>query len=139
MGFFARFASTRFSGSAPGTTSLGVLAILLLAGLLVLPVAGASRGLSDTAGASELADFRASSLTTLIPMVASGAGVTLLPTLATGVSAAIDRDLSLVPFTKPSPSRTIGVAWRRTSPRGEEFSELARLFLPRSERRKPRP
>jgi len=94
--------------------------------------------LCSTAGASELADFRASSLTTLIPMVASGAGITLLPKLATGISAAIDRDLSLVPFTQPTPKRTIGFAWRKTSPRGEEFGELAKLFLPGSGRGKRR-
>ena len=81
------------------------------------------------AGASDLGDFRASSLATLVPMVADGAGVTLLPTLATRVSAALDRDLALVPFARPVPSRTIGFAWRPTSPRGEEFAELAKLFL----------
>lgn len=84
--------------------------------------------LCSTAGVSDLADFRASSLTTLVSMVANGAGITLLPRLATGVAAALDRDLSLVPFVKPAPSRTIGLAWRRTSPRGEEFGELARHF-----------
>jgi len=83
-----------------------------------------------SAGASELGDFRASSLTTLVPMVASGFGITLLPTLATRASAALDRDLSLVPFARPIPKRSIGFAWRKTSPRGGEFGELARLFQP---------
>ena len=87
--------------------------------------------LCSTAGASELADFRASSLATLIPMVASGAGITLLPRMATGVSATLDGDLSLVPFSKPAPKRTIGFAWRKTSPKSEDFGELAKLFAPR--------
>jgi LysR family hydrogen peroxide-inducible transcriptional activator len=83
-----------------------------------------------SAGASELGDFRASSRTTLVHMAASGAGVTLLPTLATRGSATLDRDLSLVPFVRPVPKRTIGLAWRRTSPRGGEFAELSQLFQP---------
>jgi LysR family hydrogen peroxide-inducible transcriptional activator len=81
-----------------------------------------------SAGASELADFRASSLTTLIHMTASGAGVTLLPALAAQDPAALDRDLALVAFTRPVPKRTVGFAWRRTSPRGLEFAVLAPLF-----------
>ena len=80
------------------------------------------------AGVSDLGDFRASSLATLVPMVADGAGVTLLPTLATRASSGLDRDLALVPFTRPVPKRTIGFAWRSTSPRGAEFAELAPLF-----------
>lgn len=83
------------------------------------------------AGASEMGDFRASSLATLIPMVASGAGVTLLPALATQRSAGLDKDLCLVPFKRPSPKRTIGFAWRTTSPRRAEFEELASLFASR--------
>jgi LysR family hydrogen peroxide-inducible transcriptional activator len=77
-----------------------------------------------------MGDFRASSLSTLMPMVAGGAGVTLLPELATRTSAALDADLRLVPFTRPVPKRTIGFAWRRTSPRAEEFETLGMLFQP---------
>jgi LysR family hydrogen peroxide-inducible transcriptional activator len=86
----------------------------------------------NSVGASELGDFRGSSLTTLMSMVASGEAVTLLPTLAARGSAARDRDVCLVPFTRPAPKRTIGFAWRRTSPRAGEFAELARLFHPPS-------
>ena len=83
------------------------------------------------AGASELGDFRAASLTTLVHMVASGEGVTLLPALATsGRASPVDRDLALVPFGRPTPVRTIGLAWRRTSPRGEEYAALAELISP---------
>jgi LysR family hydrogen peroxide-inducible transcriptional activator len=82
----------------------------------------------NRAGASELGDFRASSLSTLIAMVAGGAGVTLIPALATHGTVAIDIDLSMIPFARPAPKRTIGFAWRNTSPRDAEFRELARLF-----------
>ena len=76
------------------------------------------------AGAHELGDFRASSMTTLVQMVASGAGVTLLPRLA----AAPDRDLVLIPFQRPVPQRTIGLAWRHTSPRAEAYRSLGAFF-----------
>ena len=36
--------------------------------------------------------------------------------------------LALVPFAAPAPSRTIGVAWRRSSPRGRDFRALADLI-----------
>jgi LysR family hydrogen peroxide-inducible transcriptional activator len=92
------------------------------------------------AGASDLGDFRASSLATLVPMVADGAGVTLLPELATQASAALDRDVALVAFTQPVPKRTIGFAWRPTSPRSAEYAELAQLIQsvagPQGRRRK---
>ena len=89
------------------------------------------------AGASEFGDFRASSLATLVPMVAGGAGVTLLPSMAVQRKGPIDGDLCLVPFSKPAPTRTIGFVWRKTSPRAAEFEELAELFrLPRSKEAK---
>ncbi len=78
-------------------------------------------------GASEAEDLRASSLTTLIQMVAHGWGITLLP-----ASAAIDakrvKDLRLIPFRKPAPSRRIGLVWRKTSARKNEFLELGALL-----------
>jgi LysR family hydrogen peroxide-inducible transcriptional activator len=83
------------------------------------------------AGAADLGDLRASSLATLLSMVAGGSGVTLLPELATRASAILDRDLALVPFSRPVPARTIGFAWRTTSPRDAEFAELANLFQPK--------
>jgi len=54
----------------------------------------------------------------------------LLPALAAHTSATLDGDVCLVPFAPPVPKRTIGFAWRMTSPRGREFGELARLFHP---------
>lgn len=66
------------------------------------------------AGARE-ADFRASSLSTLVQMVAAGMGVTLLPALC----APLERtraSLALRPFTKPAPGRRLVLAWRGGSP-----------------------
>ena len=77
----------------------------------------------QSAGAREHSDFRASSLGTLVQMVAGGAGVTLLPRLAQAVETR-HADLAIVPFARPAPHRTIGLAWRRSSPRAAEYREL---------------
>jgi LysR family hydrogen peroxide-inducible transcriptional activator len=72
-------------------------------------------------GARELDDFRASSLATVVQMVANGYGCTILPELAVPVEAGDRQKLNVVPFRQPPPVRTVGLAWRRTSPRRAEF------------------
>jgi len=63
-------------------------------------------------GRAEELGFRATSLSTLVQMVASGAGVTLLPHVA--VEAEAHRaNLRIRPFAKPAPGRTLVLAWRR--------------------------
>lgn len=79
--------------------------------------------LCTTAGACEVGDFRASSLTTLVQMVAAGVGVTLLPEMSVAAEAQASRDLGIIPITN-GPSRTIGMAWRATSMRAREFTLL---------------
>ena len=79
-------------------------------------------------GASELGDFRATSLSTLTQMVTDGEAMTLLPELALGVETRGRRDLAVRPFRSPAPHRTIGLAWRPSSPREEEFRALAESF-----------
>lgn len=79
------------------------------------------------AGVEERSDFRASSLPTLVQMVAGGSGITLLPTLALSVESNPEY-LALIPFRKPAPYRTIGLAWRPTSPRVDEYRLLADLM-----------
>jgi LysR family transcriptional regulator, hydrogen peroxide-inducible genes activator len=69
----------------------------------------------------------ATSLATVMQMVANGYGVTLLPQVASDVEARDDR-VRLVRFTKPEPGRTIGLAWRRTSPRKADFLALGQLI-----------
>ena len=76
------------------------------------------------AAAREWSAFRASSLTTLTEMVAGGIGVTLLPEMALPV-VRTSKGLVAIPFTKPAPHRTVGLAWRRTSPRAESYALLA--------------
>jgi LysR family hydrogen peroxide-inducible transcriptional activator len=58
--------------------------------------------------------YRATSLATLVQMVAGGAGVTLLPGLAVPVENRRD-ELRLRPFAPKVPSRTLALVWRRGS------------------------
>ena len=83
----------------------------------------------QAAGASELDDFRASSLATVVQMVASGYGCTILPELAVPVEVGDRQGIHVVPFAWPPPVRTIGLAWRRTSPRREEFVAFGQVVV----------
>lgn len=65
----------------------------------------------------EKQDFRATSLETLRQMVASGAGITLLPELASHGAYGNARGVHIVPFSRPTPSRRIGALWRKTTAR----------------------
>lgn len=70
--------------------------------------------------------FGATSLATVMQMVASGYGITLLPQVAIDVELR-DRRVKLLRFAAPEPGRTIGLAWRRTSPRKTDFVALGQL------------
>src|SRR3546814_1442973 len=63
-------------------------------------------------GASEKAEFQATSLETLRQMVAADVGVTLLPTLAVKPPVARSENIHLVRFRDPPPSRRIAMVWR---------------------------
>ena len=69
-------------------------------------------------------EFRATSLSTLAQMVAAGAGVTLLPTLAVSTEATRS-GLRVRPFVDPAPHRTIGLVWRRHSPLAPSLQQVA--------------
>jgi len=69
----------------------------------------------------------ATSLATVMQMVANGYGVTLLPRVALDVELRDER-VKLLRFTDPAPGRTVGLAWRRTSPRKADFAALGRLI-----------
>lgn len=69
----------------------------------------------------------ATSLATVIQMVANGYGVTLLPRVAVEVELRDER-VKLLEFAKPVPGRTVGLAWRRTSPRKSDFIALGEVI-----------
>jgi LysR family hydrogen peroxide-inducible transcriptional activator len=65
-----------------------------------------------------------SSLSTLVQMVGSGIGVTLIPEMAIGVETR-SASVSIARFNTPTPSRTIGMIWRKTSPLTQQLSQIA--------------
>lgn len=71
-----------------------------------------------------MANYGATSLTTLLQMVAHGFGVTLIPSIALEAAQEM-RDIRVVPFAAPAPSRTLGLVWRRASARRGECAALA--------------
>ncbi len=69
----------------------------------------------------------AASLTTIMQMVAAGHGITLLPELC--AQTEVDRQrVALIEFPEEAPMRTVGLAWRRTSSRKNDFMALGTLI-----------
>ncbi len=69
-------------------------------------------------------EFRATSLTTLVQMVAGGAGVTLLPALSLATEAKRAR-LRVRRMASPKAHRTIALVWRKRAPLEPALRELA--------------
>lgn len=65
----------------------------------------------------------ATSLATVMQMVAAGYGVTLLPEICADVEVRDDR-VDLLRFAEPQPARTVGLVWRKSSPRTQDFESL---------------
>jgi LysR family hydrogen peroxide-inducible transcriptional activator len=71
--------------------------------------------------------FEATSLQTLVQMVASGIGVTLLPQMALDAGMTTPRNIRIIPLQTPA-TRQIGLVWRASSPRSSEFELLGEIF-----------
>jgi LysR family hydrogen peroxide-inducible transcriptional activator len=80
----------------------------------------------ERARAREL-EFRATSLSTLAQMVASGAGVTLLPEVAARTEAARAK-LKLRRFAAPEPGRTVALIWRKRSALAFSLRKVAEVL-----------
>ncbi len=65
-----------------------------------------------------------SSLSTLVQMVGAGIGVTLIPEMAVPIETR-SADVTVDAFPGTQPSRTVGMAWRKTSPLGSRLQEIA--------------
>lgn len=76
-------------------------------------------------GAREKSGFRATSLETLRQMVASGIGVTLLPTLSVKPPVPRTERLVLRRFPDPAPSRKLALIWRQSSGQSVILDKLA--------------
>ena len=71
--------------------------------------------------------FQGTSLRTLLQMAAGGIGITLMPEMAVPVEITDASGLVAKPL-EGAPTRTIALAWRRTSARKAEFRTLGRHF-----------
>jgi LysR family hydrogen peroxide-inducible transcriptional activator len=80
--------------------------------------------------------FFATSLATIMQMVASGHGVTLLPEVAVDVEVRDDR-IKLLRFCEPEPRRRVGLMWRRTSPCRADFIAFGQIVLEAAARPHP--
>jgi LysR family transcriptional regulator, hydrogen peroxide-inducible genes activator len=74
---------------------------------------------------NEAQDYRATSLETLRQMVAAGHGITLLPELAAETPVGTARGLRVKPFARPTPGRTVGAVWRKSTTRTPAIEAIA--------------
>ena len=74
------------------------------------------------------ASLGATSLATVMQMVAAGYGVTLVPEVAVDAEVRDER-VKLLRFAAPEPARSVGLAWRRTSPRKRDFAALGKVII----------
>jgi len=70
--------------------------------------------------------LEATSLATVMQMVANGYGVTLVPRIAVDVELRDER-VKLLRFKETDIGRTIGLVWRKTSPRKHDFVALGEM------------
>ncbi len=67
-----------------------------------------------------------SSLSTLVQMVGAGIGVTLIPEMAVPVETR-SAPVSIARFTDPTPSRRIGMIWRKSTPLTRQLEQIAQV------------
>ncbi|GFE65189.1 hydrogen peroxide-inducible genes activator [Litoreibacter roseus] len=67
-----------------------------------------------------------SSLSTLVQMVDAGMGVTLIPEMALGLETR-SADVAVSRFPAPSPSRVVGMVWRKTNPLSDQFMQIGTI------------
>lgn len=76
--------------------------------------------------------FRASSLHTLIALVAQGAGITLLPAMSTNPNSPGNfsqfTGVRIKSFSDPKPVRWIGLCWRKSTSRDSDFNLLGNFL-----------
>ncbi|MEV6276135.1 hydrogen peroxide-inducible genes activator [Nocardia sp. NPDC051832] len=72
-------------------------------------------------------DTRAASLTTVVQCVAGGLGVTLIPEMAVAAETARGT-LETARFADPAPGRTLGLAFRTSTARTEDYRQLADII-----------
>lgn len=88
----------------------------------------------ERGGAVESMEVRATSLPTLVQMVAGGMGVTLLPEAAAQALVLPRGPIELAEIGRPPPGRTLGLAWRTSSARLREFRLLGQVMSDAAEK-----
>ena len=82
-------------------------------------------------------DLQATSLSTLVQMVGSGLGLTLLPQLAVEVETRREPNIAVIPFADRRPMREIALVWRPESARSRDLKllgEVLRTGMPPADR-----
>ena len=72
--------------------------------------------------------FQATSLPTIVQMVAEGLGVTLLPRMAVPVEVGGNKEVVIRPVSPTGPARKVALVWRATSARDQEFAKLGAVL-----------
>ncbi|MEM9268563.1 MAG: hydrogen peroxide-inducible genes activator [Pseudomonadota bacterium] len=91
----------------------------------------------DQYGAHLSHDYEGTSLDTLRQMVGMGMGLSLLPALYVKSEVAHQDIVVARPFQGTAPARTIGMVWRQSTARAEEFQELGDQIVASLRRRAP--
>ena len=73
--------------------------------------------------------YQATSLNTIVQMVANGIGVTLLPKMAEDSTILLGTEVETRHFKEHDVSRSIGLMWRSKTPRRAEFTLLGQFIV----------
>lgn len=84
--------------------------------------------LCQEVGAIQATDFVGTTLDTLRQMVAAGMGISLLPALYVRSEVMREELVQAIPLRAPAPTRSICMAWRRSSPRAETYVDFAKTI-----------
>ena len=79
--------------------------------------------------------YQGTSLHTLVQMVANGLGMTLLPAIAVEGDVLGDTQLQIKHFSNDNVSREIGMAWRKSDPRRDDYLLLAAFIREQLEKK----
>mgnify|MGYP001616553588 CR=1 FL=1 len=78
---------------------------------------------------SPVRSLEGGSLETIRQMVASGLGVTVLPSTAVADGGGANDLIRIRPFAKPVPQRRVAIAWRKSFPRPQAVEALRQAIL----------
>lgn len=77
---------------------------------------------------NQSANVGATSIATVLHMVAADYGITVLPEICADTEINDDR-ISLLRFAEPQPSRKIGLLWRKNSPKRDDYIALSKSLM----------